>query len=42
VWWKRRDAALEEARAALGAASCEAHREAGRRMDVEAALRAAH
>jgi non-specific serine/threonine protein kinase len=41
VWWKRRDAALEEARAALGAASCDAHRDAGRRMDVEAALRAA-
>jgi len=41
VWWKRRDASLTAAREALGAAACEAHVEAGRRMEVEAALRAA-
>jgi len=41
VWWKRRDASLTAAREALGVAACEAHVEAGRRMEVEAALRAA-
>jgi tetratricopeptide (TPR) repeat protein len=41
VWWKRRDASLAEVREALGAAACEAHCDAGRRMEVEAALRAA-
>ncbi|HSQ60313.1 MAG TPA: hypothetical protein VLT84_07755 [Acidobacteriota bacterium] len=41
VWWKRRDASLAAARDALGPGACEAHAEAGRRMDVEAALRAA-
>jgi tetratricopeptide (TPR) repeat protein len=41
VWWKRRDASLAAAREVLGPAACDAHREAGRKMDVEAALRAA-
>jgi non-specific serine/threonine protein kinase len=41
VWWKGRAAALAAGREALGAASSDAHREAGRRIDVEAALRAA-
>ena len=41
VWWKRRDASLTTAREALGAGTCDAHVDAGRRMEVEAALRAA-
>ena len=41
VWWKRRDPSLDAARKALGAGACDAHREAGRRMDVETALRKA-
>jgi non-specific serine/threonine protein kinase len=41
VWWKRRDASLAAARDALGPGACDAHFEAGRMLDVEAALRAA-
>ncbi|HET9253052.1 MAG TPA: protein kinase [Candidatus Eisenbacteria bacterium] len=41
VWWKRRDACLATVRGALGSGSCDAHGEAGRRMDVEVALRKA-
>ncbi|HYJ32394.1 MAG TPA: hypothetical protein VE326_04180, partial [Candidatus Binatia bacterium] len=41
VWWKGRGAALQAAKQALGESVCEAHRAAGTRMEVEAALRTA-
>ena len=41
VWWKRRDACLAVIKDALGGGGSHAHREAGRGMDVETALRKA-
>jgi predicted ATPase/serine/threonine protein kinase len=41
VWWKGRAPSLAAARQVLGDAVCEAHRGAGSRMEVEAALRVA-
>jgi len=41
VWWKGRAPSLAAARQVLGDAVCEAHRVAGSRMEVEAALRVA-